>query len=1473
MTKVNPKDRTKPCHRKSTFYNMTKPRSRRLVDDISDIQFSINIVELEVKILSSELELIKLAESVNSHGVAEITRVEYDIHWSSGESDGEHEKLFDKFRDRVRNDLPDQSTINNHFDLKDFNVAVVNPGGLNQKRESITNAVHKHDIRAVVVSETHTAGKEIPKLDDSMKAFFHNRSNKTNKGGVAIFLEKTLAEHAVVVGKSSGDHEWIAVKVNLFDPPLVMIALYGCQTSKNTVSGMKMMWDELWAFINTYKENHTILLCGDFNAAVGKKFNLVNNCDSANQNGRLMASGVREHNLHVLNGLYSGDQRTHVDRSSDSSRCLDYIVTNMPKTCTRMYIDNDYEVTPYKVVKVKKGDNIGDRKYTDHKAIVATFKLKAKSGKACKRPAPITVKSEAGHVRYYEYTDALADIATELLNNGENILRVFKTIVRKLSECEALSYKRFAQNKLKRKMWSDREMFMKLTCDLEKQARLVENMKTSDKVFKMRGAKLLAERNQELFSMYDNQGNLVEDKESILDVLTKYNEDLLGRVPHPERYQEIYTMKKDLVELLDKTAIPEFNTITPRDYIRAIQKITNKGKAMFKQFLRMSPKMQAVFYFVFKRMYEEEIIPDSFIETTLIALYKKNDPRLASNYRFLHIRSDLSRLFQLLVYLKLENHFDVHTDESQMGGRKDCDTVEHLAMVTSMVKAKEEEGKGILATCVDAVKCFDRSTLSDNHAILMLEGADRKAMKMLYKYQHVNVIKVSGSDKPIIILNGMGQGGIPDARITTSGITEATVRHMKRMPRELVLMHRCEAVDNQGYVDDGLLNSDNTVSSGVATELYGDMMDELSLEAHPQKSVQIVMGAERWREQIKGELEANPNKLQGFPVKTSKAEKYLGMLLVEGNYAAMIDKNIEVKKGLMLAAATEIRNLCNLPQIRRVGKSYAQKLMAMSQIVPIALYASQAWIDIKDYQYKAMEEAFKASLLAIMSLPNYTNYEALLRVLGLVHMESFIDCVKLRMWNHKINTKKSGKMYRVILHEIVNKVKGGFAEDLSALSRKYNIPDITERFVCPDVITKACRESSYWRQWKVNLTLRNVPLSLTVEKQRAWYHELPYDLSRGMVLLDLGLLVFKTTQPHLMLQRNMASMSDRSCLWQQCDKLDSWSHLKEGCPFYVTKYIDSGNPVLDTAQFIKRLSAERIRNHAQSLVLYGDGEEHLADVLLDDYNAKHQNSRAREDMAELAVRFDNSEHLTRNGETIQTVREAVSCASLSQLSARALHRPDWAPPSSAPTHSTWNSCTAHTRGCVVTAMSSIIKSSSGGQASSRRDRDKHVSWSSFQANIVSAISTPGSKLRSSKEVIIMDPNTDIAKFAVVNGDVRIEVFNNDVSLGESNPGGQSHVKEVKKGQAGFEYTDVVTTQAQSMNNGRVKTITFEVSRTLERRANDETFNVDTAGLTASTGSNSSLGMNRGFSEERAEVRGDVRRTTSSPKDRHSPRNA
>ena len=114
------------------------------------------------------------------------------------------------------------------------------------------------------------------------------------------------------------------------------------------------------------------------------------------------------------------------------------------------------------------------------------------------------------------------------------------------------------------------------------------------------------------------------------------------------------------------------------------------------------------------------------------------------------MRMDLSHTYELLVYLKLENHLD-----------QDGVTVEHLAMLTSIIKAKEqEENARVQFLMVDSIKCFDRSWLSDNHAIHQVEGADRKALKTMYQLQKKNNINVAGSKEKFMIEDGVGQGSL-----------------------------------------------------------------------------------------------------------------------------------------------------------------------------------------------------------------------------------------------------------------------------------------------------------------------------------------------------------------------------------------------------------------------------------------------------------------------------------------------------------------------------------------------------------------------------------------------------------------------------------------------------------------------------------------------------------------------------------------
>ena len=172
------------------------------------------------------------------------------------------------------------------------------------------------------------------------------------------------------------------------------------------------------------------------------------------------------------------------------------------------------------------------------------------------------------------------------------------------------------------------------------------------------------------------------------------------------------------------------------------------------------------------------------------------------------------------------------------------------------------------------------------------------------------------------------------------------------------------------------------------------------MSAHPEKSVQVVSGDSKWVEKTITEMEENPSKIQNFELKRSMKEKYLGMWLVQNTYENLTDENVKAKKSLMMAAAVSIRTLCDLPQIRRFGKIQAQKLMAMAQIHPIALYGTPAWISITDSQYQELEKSMKKSLEHIFAVPACVNYEALLREAGLIHLETFIDMIKLKIWNH-----------------------------------------------------------------------------------------------------------------------------------------------------------------------------------------------------------------------------------------------------------------------------------------------------------------------------------------------------------------------------------------------------------------------------------------------------------------------------------------
>ena len=77
-----------------------------------------------------------------------------------------------------------------------------------------------------------------------------------------------------------------------------------------------------------------VLLGGDLNCALGKAFNLKTNDHKMNTNGRIIKPRL-EKGWFLLNSHIRGNVRSHKDRTSGTSRCLDYIVPSHIDNVTR----------------------------------------------------------------------------------------------------------------------------------------------------------------------------------------------------------------------------------------------------------------------------------------------------------------------------------------------------------------------------------------------------------------------------------------------------------------------------------------------------------------------------------------------------------------------------------------------------------------------------------------------------------------------------------------------------------------------------------------------------------------------------------------------------------------------------------------------------------------------------------------------------------------------------------------------------------------------------------------------------------------------------------------------------------------------------------------------------------------------------------------------------------------------------------
>ena len=119
-------------------------------------------------------------------------------------------------------------------------------------------------------------------------------------------------------------------------------------------------------------------------------------------------------------------------------------------------------------------------------------------------------------------------------------------------------------------------------------------------------------------------------------------------------------------------------------------------------------------------------------------------------------------------------------------------------------------------------------------------------------------------------------------------------------------------VDPTSYVDDVANLREGATEAG---RRMSNAVNEMSLKAHPTKTMNIVIGGtKKSRENLRKELKDDPMQIQGFDVKSVEADVYLGMKVSKGGCKDSVDASIKARraKALVKMKMTKIilKDLC-----------------------------------------------------------------------------------------------------------------------------------------------------------------------------------------------------------------------------------------------------------------------------------------------------------------------------------------------------------------------------------------------------------------------------------------------------------------------------------------------------------------------------------------------------------------------------------
>ena len=861
------------------------------------------------------------------------------------------------------------------------------------------------------------------------------------------------------------------------------------------------------------------------------------------------------------------------------------------------------------------------------------MKMKLKINKKARSCDEITRwrVTQKGLANYYSLTEKYAEHIIEMAQDEEtSVEEVVDEVYAIIERCKEEAFEKSTKTRKKWKEIDDEVELNSYSKQLNREMmkdRLKYKYNAKLRTYAARKRRLLERRGEAPFALQREDGTKAVTYEERAETLAEYNRKLLGRNVHPGEENEEFEKRKEIVrEYMERNEVTSLESeISIEDYMWAVDRIAQKKKPMFNDFLRSHPAMKASLYWIVRRMYQEETIPERFLETELIPLFKnKGSPADPGGYRYLHLKSWGARLTEMCIFKKVEKLFDTKTPAVQLGGMKERSTLYHLLTVNETARRAFNEGGGIVVTLVDCQKMFDCVHLDDIAYEMVVEKLDPKALRNLYKFSYVNVLHVQGArDQWFIIPGGVGQGSISGARGCSFLVAKRLDRQVEDHPDPL--MYADVNLTGQAFVDDVIGCDKDAKGCRITSDIFSKILNTMGLKAHDKKSVVIVCGTNKYIINTKLELNEEKAKIQGHELSVVEEDAYLGIMMCQGSPSAQVTCNINMKRRKVASKLNELLATLRKDGVKMTGYLNSALTLVEGVIRPSMCYGMETLVTFNKGQTRTFNQIWKKAIAKMLNIPDNVTTAALFLVLNVLPIYAYVLYFKMLLIQ-SIFQRKNSRIYNILRDQYVSEDTGCMVEDVLKICKSYDLPDIIAGPVTKEYIRDKVFEKETEKLTRENNEVKSLPFHRFTLDQDMSHLQYPKKQARAYLCYRLGLLQWATRRR----KDNMEKYGTVECPCRtprcvQEEAEDCLDHAKI-CDGYYSKFSEkSHDPKWELSNFLVALSEERSRRWPwlPDLIVYPESKQ-TPELTACDTRSKEDVNKGKEADQDVRINMNNN---------------------------------------------------------------------------------------------------------------------------------------------------------------------------------------------------------------------------------------------------------